>query len=320
MSDLSQNQEILILRRGGLGDLLCSLPMIQVLHQKAPQAKKTILIEGPQADLAKYFSTFMQSKILASGNKYLSLLSEALHFRKQKIDLAICAKTSPMKLNNYFLLLLNAKKSLAYVDKNSWHGRRLLTCQEYFPELAQKRHQALKNLQLINPLQESIPEELFPKISKDLLKKTAKKQSKHALIFINLSYNRQTSHPGSLYLHCLNQMFKRKKFEILISCQKEQLEEAYLLHKMLHAPSRVFCGKNFDAFLGAIEESDICFVGDGGCMHLAAALDKKVLALFGRTSVEQWRPLCREVQCLHHNESAEKIDPEKTLDCLANFL
>ena len=44
-------------------------------------------------------------------------------------------------------------------------------------------------------------------------------------------------------------------------------------------------------------------------MHIAAACDKPLLALFGQTSIERWRPLSTQAESLYHEESVDLIDP-----------
>lgn len=319
MSDLSSIREILVLRRGGLGDLLCSIPMAKLLQKKTNAVRPLFLIEKAQHALSKYFSSTIDFEVLASGNKYFSVLKEALR-RRKKVDLAICAKTSPMKLNDYFLLLLNAKKSLAYVDKNTWHGKKLENCPAFSKKNSDKRHQALKNLQLIAPEIEEIPHELFPKILLPKKPPAFKTNPSLPLIFINLSYNRKTSHPQSLYPRTLNPLFNKKKFEVVISAQEADLPQAFFLQKTLKATSFIFFSRDFEQFIQTLNLCDLCFVGDGGCMHLAAALDKKVIALFGQTSPEQWRPMSEKAKCFHHQQNAEKISAKLVLEALEQFI
>ena len=44
------------------------------------------------------------------------------------------------------------------------------------------------------------------------------------------------------------------------------------------------------SLIGALAACDEVICSDGGAMHLAAALGKPVVAMFGDSSVERWRP------------------------------
>ena len=51
---------------------------------------------------------------------------------------------------------------------------------------------------------------------------------------------------------------------------------------------------------------DICFLGEGGSMHMAAALGVPQVVLFGPTSTTTWSPLSEKATVLD-DKSMEKI-------------
>ena len=51
---------------------------------------------------------------------------------------------------------------------------------------------------------------------------------------------------------------------------------------------------------------DICFFGEGGSMHMAAALGIPQVVLFGTTSTTTWSPLSEKATVLD-DQSMEKI-------------
>ena len=51
---------------------------------------------------------------------------------------------------------------------------------------------------------------------------------------------------------------------------------------------------------------DICFLGEGGSMHMAAALGIPQVVLFGTTSTTTWSPLSEKATVLD-DQSMEKI-------------
>lgn len=48
---------------------------------------------------------------------------------------------------------------------------------------------------------------------------------------------------------------------------------------------------DFNDFMYLLNRIDVVYVGEGGAMHMACALNKKGLALFGETSIVHWHPL-----------------------------
>ncbi|WP_118985464.1 glycosyltransferase family 9 protein [Photorhabdus sp. CRCIA-P01] len=115
--------KIAILRRNGLGDLICTQPLIKYLQYRFPAAKIHLFIESNNKELAGYLSPEIITHIIPKGNKYTTTLGTALKWRKLHFDIAISAKPTPMKLNNLFLWLLGAKKRYAVTQSHQWHEK-----------------------------------------------------------------------------------------------------------------------------------------------------------------------------------------------------
>lgn len=59
------------------------------------------------------------------------------------------------------------------------------------------------------------------------------------------------------------------------------------------------CGElTFDEVIALISQMDLVFGVDSGFCHVASAFNKKVVTLFGPTSIEQWKPLNAKVVTL----------------------
>src|ERR1700733_3395601 len=153
--------KIAIVRRNGLGDLLCAYPLILYLQNKMQGASITLFIDRRNAPLIPYLPPVDEFVVFpAKGNKYWNLFCMGRRYRK-KFDLAISAKTSPMKLNNLFLYWLKAKERIAYVDK-SWHSLLINRPLPFDPIVTRTMHQALKGLKTIAPELEEVPKKFYP--------------------------------------------------------------------------------------------------------------------------------------------------------------
>ena len=60
-------------------------------------------------------------------------------------------------------------------------------------------------------------------------------------------------------------------------------------------------------FLCLLDMVDALFIGDGGLMHLAAALNKDQLVLFAKTPVEEWGPISNKAKLLIDNNDINNI-------------
>ncbi len=82
------------------------------------------------------------------------------------------------------------------------------------------------------------------------------------------------------------------------------------------------CGKlNFDEVIALISKMDVVFGVDSGFGHVASALGKKVITLFGPTSVSQWAPINADIISLNLNCSPCKHPKKckKNYECMKNI-
>jgi ADP-heptose:LPS heptosyltransferase len=293
-------RKIAIVRRNGFGDLLCTIPLIRYLQNTYPQDEITLFVDERNAPLLPYIPYVPKFIVFPSrGNKYLNLFFTAIRQRSKKFDISISAKTSPMKLMNFFLYFLGARERIAYVNA-AWHSRminRPLILAENCP-----RHQALKNLQSIAPHFKEVPKELYPIIK--VPETSEKKESIEAqppYLFISASINREESRLSEeKYAKIVNRLGERYRFTTLLVSQEKDRQRAKAIAVLLKRKPIVHFPRNFDQFMVLLNQCHLYFVGDGGIGHLGAGLGKKGIVLFGVTCPIEWAPLSDEVIYLSH--------------------
>ena len=69
-----------------------------------------------------------------------------------------------------------------------------------------------------------------------------------------------------------------------------------------------------------MKSMDLCFFGEGGGMHIAAALGVHQVALFGHTSKITWSPLSKIATVLDDKSNVNNIPSGKILEALENKL
>lgn len=295
----SHLKNIAILRRNGLGDVLCTLPLVSLCKQLAPQAKVVLFIDAAAAPLAPYLEGPDETVVIAhTGNKYIDLVKTA--WSQPAFDLAISAKTTPMRLMNFSLVAFKARYRLAYVAK-SWDSYLVNR-----PVAYQKTelHQALKLLKLIDPQRESIDPTLYPR-----LKNIPAAPLKNSLL-VSVSNNRAGS---SLNLDKLARLLNQLPFHAHISALETDRTRAQHLASLLTAPHTLHIGLDFPSFLALLQSAERILIGDGGTCHLAAALNKPQVVLFGGTKVGEWGPLSDRAICLAHPHNVNEIPDEEIL-------
>ncbi|MDP1835877.1 MAG: glycosyltransferase family 9 protein [Chlamydiales bacterium] len=280
-----QAQNIAIIRRNGLGDLLCAMPLVSYCRKQAPNAEITLFVDRRNAPLTPYLKGFDEIHVFTRGNKYLAACLAGFKHRGKSFDIAIAAKPTPMKLMSFSLFALGAEKRIAVTDKGIV-SRLVNSPQPMKPEGS--RHQALAILQLVAPEIQELPRELYPKLHMPF----AAKPNAIPVLFVSLTNNRQASSLGvEGHQRVLNALAKDVHFKTLISCESRDIAKAKALSAKLTMDHEVSPSYSIDQLLLQLQRSDAVFVGDGGVMHLAAALDKPQVVLFGRPIDTQWHPL-----------------------------
>jgi ADP-heptose:LPS heptosyltransferase len=307
-------QHIGIVRRNGLGDLLCVMPLVTLCKERFPGSHVTLFVDERGAPLLPYLEGIDQAVVLpSSANKYAALVKAAWAHRYQKFDLLISAKPSPMKLLNLFLYSLRGKKRIAYVDQ-AWHSR--LINQPRIYDSKEEKHQMVKSLRLLDPSFETVPLALRPR-----LKVTPSFQFDQRTVLVSVTNNRMGSTLDSdKKQRILNRVYEKIPFKIVINCTPADRARAELLANGLQMPAQVISTPSFDAFVSLIASVDAFFIGDGGIMHLAAALDKPQVVLFGGTKIWEWAPLSEQAICLSDPHNVNFIPEETILQALEKIL
>lgn len=307
-------QNIGIVRRNGLGDLLCVMPLVNLCHERFPGSQVTLFVDERGAPLLPYLEGVDRSVVIPSStNKYAALLKTAWAHRDQKFDLLISAKPSPMKLLNLFLYLLRGKSRIAYVDQ-SWHSKLINQPRIYDPK--EEKHQMLKSLRLLDPSFEQVPAKLRPR-----LKVKPSFKFSQRTVLVSVTNNRLGSTlDADKTQRILNKAYEKNPFTAVINCEPADYDKAKLLAKGLHMEAEVIPTPTFNAFISLIASVDAFLIGDGGIMHLAAALDKPQVVLFGGTKIWEWAPLSEKALCLSDPHNVNFIPEETILQALEKTL
>ncbi|SFN63481.1 glycosyltransferase family 9 protein [Xenorhabdus japonica] len=86
--------------------------------------------------------------------------------------------------------------------------------------------------------------------------------------------------------------------KFIISSYKQNIPLAEGLRARIGKNSEVVISDSLNFFLTLLNSITLIIVGDGGICHLAAALQKKLIAFYGVTMPENWAPLATEDKCI----------------------
>jgi ADP-heptose:LPS heptosyltransferase len=88
------------------------------------------------------------------------------------------------------------------------------------------------------------------------------------------------------------------------------------LEKKVLQKVKVCITPRLSEFIKLTSSMDICFHGEGGGMHIAAALGISQVVLFGHTSTITWAPLSDKSAVLSDRSNVNNIPQDKIINAL----
>lgn len=317
ISTLKKSYAIFV--RNSYGDLLMTDPLIKYIKQLNHENEITLFVDDKNFQLVEFMENINSYYIIPSkGNKYLLFIYFGLKYRKNKYDISIAAKTGVGSSNGFFQFFLGAKHRISYVLVNRRWTDRLLNCPvEYSEDLYENQHYALSVLQLLDNKILTIPKTLHPKLNTESNSGVMIRPQ----LLISVSNNRSKSLlSNSKIASIINKLGIYFDFDIYISCLDSDIDRAIILQSKITQKSIVKSSSTLEKFISLLKEIDICFLGDGGSMHIAAALGIHQVVLFGETSEITWAPITEKAIILRDALNVNNIPENQIFDALKKKL
>ena len=181
-------------------------------------------------------------------------------------------------------------------------------------------HVGLGSLKVYDSLINNIEQELLPRFNKSLIP-DFNTELTGPFIMVEVSNNRITSQLSNEKMaRILNDLINIKKFAVFITAKTEDKKKAENLKSMLNMESEIYINPDIHKFISFVNKADIVLAGDGGLGHIAGALNKKIVAVYGQTSIERWGILGGKVEHLYDPVDVNNIDDIIIKKALAGFL
>tara|TARA_B110000116_G_scaffold130232_1_gene113047 strand:- start:150 stop:1142 length:993 start_codon:yes stop_codon:yes gene_type:complete len=319
LTNKEQVKSFAIFVRSSYGDLLMTDPLIKYIKSLNINNKITLFVEDKNFQLIEFMENINSFyKIPSRGNKYLFFIFYGLKYRKNKYDVSIAAKTGVGSANGFFPYMLGAKKQISYVSKNKTWTDMLVNCPiTYSEEIYHSQHYALGVLQLLDSKLTKIPHSLYPKLKSQV---NAGNNLKTKLL-ISVSNNRESCRLNNeTTASIINTLSKEFQFDIHISTLKSDYDIAVNLKKKIIQHSIINPTPLLKDFIKLMNAMDICLFGEGGSMHIAAALGVPQVVLFGFTSSTTWAPLSNTATVLNDKSNVNNIPKNQILEALKTKL
>jgi len=293
--------KILVIRRDNIGDLVCTTPLIAALRRAKPGAwigalvnsyNAPVLERNPDVDAVV---TYRKLKHLEPGESALGALRARLasfwKLRQAKLDVVVLGTPGAPRRGLRLARWLRPARIAGFDD-----GRvRAAT--------AGARHEVELVFALARAFDiQGAPPPLALNPDPLEVEKARAKLASHpgARVAVHLSARRQAQRwPAARFAELTGKLSERGAAVMLLWSpgpashpqhpgDDDKAEEVL---RLLGAGRAIpYPTTQLPALIGALAACDRVICADGGAMHLAAALQKPVVALFGDSPPERWRP------------------------------
>ena len=334
--------KILFIRRDNIGDLVCTTPPIRAGREQYPDAKIGILVNtynadavsnNPDIDEAYIYEKAKHAPDKSKLSVWLNNLRVLHKIRKERYDVAIgCGAYSP-RLARY-TLLTGAKMRIGYLKKGMEKSK-FYNMPLYDPE--KKLHEVEKTFNLLTPLGiDGKPSELrvFPETGevnkvKDFLSSSGFPKEKPVIAFHISSRRPENRWPAQRFIELANLISANYAAAILLlwspGSEKNVYhpgddEKAELIKNSLTPSPVLYKTTYIRELIAALSVSSLVVCCDGGAMHIAAALGKPIVTIWGSTSPDSWAPWGTRHIILKKNRNAADISVEDAFTAVSKLL
>ena len=351
----SSAQRILAIRLDNLGDVLVTTPALHAIKHALPHAKLTLLASSVGAqvgrlnpdidDVIVYSAPWMDPwHTLPQNSQREQLMIETL--RERQFDAAIIFTSyhqSPLPAAYLCYLADIPLRAAASIDGPG----SLLTTRHKHPE--RMMHEVERGLDLVSALgittQErdlvlKVPQEARHSVA-DLLA-TYRVNRKRPIVVVHPGCSMPArTYPWEMYVGVIDLLVERLGATVFLTGagdERELVERILGSVQAKHRPSVIPQAGTlpFPAFCALVEAADLTITNNTGPMHISAAVQTPVVALFALTNPpEQWGPwhvayrqlyhdvacrICYSRVCPYGHECLRLVSPQMVVDAAASLL
>ena len=277
---------ILIIRRDNIGDLLCTTPLLQALKDQLKVERLDVVTNAYVAPVLKgnhcIDELYIYHKLKHGHTSFLKVISERFrlifNLRKHHYDYILAFDPRALNLTRYL------RKTKVLTPIQDWKDQ---TEVERVWEIGQRLGLLGSPGLLVLPLH------LYDPAS----------DKKDALtIGIHISARRVRQQyeitQWATLIRSLHDLDKKLTFHIFWSpgdannpMHPGDDEKAHILKNTLkNLPIKFMPTPTLESLIEGIQTCGSMIMADGGAMHLAAALNRPIVALFGDSNPKRWRP------------------------------
>lgn len=272
-------QRVLLIRRNGIGDMICALPLIRSVRAAFPAARVEVLASGANAAIVR--SARVADEVLVypprSGlhrNKYANLFRVAREIRSRAYDLVVAVTGGYSSFLASIAYVSGAPQRAGYVPvRGAPHFAYTLPVDPP----AEDEHQVLRCLRLLEPLGAApLPIDLTFDPGEAAQAYAAKTASGRFVL-----YNASATRPWNAWtaerIADLAAALKSRQLEMIVS---GIAADRAVLERLKPKVAAVVEPPSIHHFAALAQRSVFVMSGDGGAVHVAAAMKKPTFVLY----------------------------------------
>lgn len=280
-------ERILVVHTGGIGDWVLFTPVVRVLKETWPGGDIDVILGTPMTRQVVDLYPDVQVRAVTNVRRGLwGILQATVKTWSTKYDVALFTAGVDSQKADTLALLINAREKLAIRNRRGRH-RFLTGAANYDMSI----HQIENNLKLLSLLGIDQPKSFSPVLPFDELCKTIPES---VLIHPGSDYAFKRW-PLSNFLQVAENLLRRRwVVSVVLGPSEMDLREA-LAPLCRHDRFRLYHGMSLREVLSLVSRHQVILNNDSGLGHLAAALQKRVVSIFGPGDPTLFRPYGSDV-------------------------
>tara|TARA_Y100000310_G_scaffold343159_1_gene449501 strand:- start:13113 stop:14207 length:1095 start_codon:yes stop_codon:yes gene_type:complete len=282
---LKQVNNIIIIDLKYIGDLIIETPMIRALKQKFPKSKISIIVPKIMKDVLKG-NPNIHNIIPYDKDSINKLL-------KQKFDLGILLYPGNKKLSSLLKKIsyyrIGIRRAGAFEPKGYFLDKKTKPCLKW-------KHKLEDNLDVIKTLNiktENKKLELYSnKNISQFLRKNKISQKDFVIVIHPKPQHKTHEWFEDRFSLLADKLIKKYKAKIIFTGSEKDSNYINNIIKQMKHKAINSTNNDIPTFFSIIKRSNLVISVDTSAMHVAAAFNKKTIALFGAGNPKVWHPYC----------------------------
>lgn len=294
-----------------IGDSVMTVPALRALRRVLPEAEITLVVR-PSAKGLFADASFIDKLLVYDRRNVFSALSQVREYRRQGFDLAVLFQ------NAFEAALIPALAGVPWRIGYATERRQpFLSHPVALPEWRSTKHEVFYYLYLITALEQALygtskiceaePDaalEISPERrgqAKAFLESHGVVDSKSIVVICPGSINSRAKRwPAESFAKVADQLLLENKQVVIIGSKDEVDVCSDVVNRMKLNPVNLTGKTSIDQITGILTQGDVLITNDTGPAHIAAALGRPTLVIFGPTNPLTTRPLSGQAEVLRH--------------------